>query len=340
MSSFLRNARFAVIGAGIAGLACARELAARGARVTLFDKARAPGGRVASHVSAFGSFDHGAQYLTVQHHRFAAVVEGLLAAGDIARWTGRVLAFSAGQPAEKTLSAERFIGVPDMQGLAQRLAARLDVRLQTRIVRLEPRAGLWDLHDDSGHPLLTSGFDAVCLAVPSAYAARLLRHWRGLAEIAQQVQWAPCWAAMLAFERPTGIDFDGAFINDDPVLGWIARDSAKPQHAPVDGVAERWVLHATPHWSSQFLDLPTEVAARKLARAFAQRFTRNNGRGLGTCRFAGHLWHHASPRSTWNEPCVWDARLRLGMAGDWCVAPRIEGAFLSGLALAETILAG
>ena len=37
-----------VIGAGMAGLACARELAAKGFEVTVFDKGRGLGGRTAT----------------------------------------------------------------------------------------------------------------------------------------------------------------------------------------------------------------------------------------------------------------------------------------------------
>ena len=40
--------RVAVVGAGIAGLAAARRLAAAGVEVTVFDKARRPGGRLAT----------------------------------------------------------------------------------------------------------------------------------------------------------------------------------------------------------------------------------------------------------------------------------------------------
>ena len=40
--------RITVIGAGISGLTCATELAERGCSVTVFDKARGPGGRMSN----------------------------------------------------------------------------------------------------------------------------------------------------------------------------------------------------------------------------------------------------------------------------------------------------
>ena len=43
-----RSAEFAIVGAGIAGLACAQQLQAAGRTVQLFDKGRRPGGRVAT----------------------------------------------------------------------------------------------------------------------------------------------------------------------------------------------------------------------------------------------------------------------------------------------------
>ena len=70
-SSLQRPQRhIAVIGAGIAGIACARTLAQAGHRVTVFEKSQAAGGRMATHYSEYGGFDHGAQYFTVRDARF------------------------------------------------------------------------------------------------------------------------------------------------------------------------------------------------------------------------------------------------------------------------------
>ena len=80
--------RIAIIGAGMAGLSCARQLEATGHRVSLFDKGRAPGGRMAVRRvdTALGeaSFDHGAQYLTARDSEFVAQVDAWTAAGVVA----------------------------------------------------------------------------------------------------------------------------------------------------------------------------------------------------------------------------------------------------------------
>ncbi|MDD5480019.1 FAD-dependent oxidoreductase, partial [Rhodoferax sp.] len=66
---------FAIIGAGMAGISCARALVQAGQRVTLFEKSRGLGGRMATRDSAFGSFDHGAQYFTARDKRFVQALE-------------------------------------------------------------------------------------------------------------------------------------------------------------------------------------------------------------------------------------------------------------------------
>ncbi|MEM7652453.1 MAG: FAD-dependent oxidoreductase, partial [Pseudomonadota bacterium] len=65
-----KHFKCAIIGAGISGLAAADRLRLSGHSVTLFDKSRGVGGRMATRRSDHGSFDHGAQYFTVRDGRF------------------------------------------------------------------------------------------------------------------------------------------------------------------------------------------------------------------------------------------------------------------------------
>src|SRR5512147_827927 len=82
--------RVAVIGAGIAGLACAQELARADARVTVFERSRSLGGRLATRRSGSFAFDHGAQFVTARSRPFARFADVATRAGVLAPWRPRV----------------------------------------------------------------------------------------------------------------------------------------------------------------------------------------------------------------------------------------------------------
>ena len=114
----------AVVGAGMAGAACARHLADRGLSVSLFDKGRSVGGRLAQRRVGDAVFDHGAQYIGVRDPGFAAVARtwcagGLAAGRDLAPcyrpWL--VIVFGRGRSALHAGAARR--------GRARRLLSRL-----------------------------------------------------------------------------------------------------------------------------------------------------------------------------------------------------------------------
>ena len=115
-----RGARhFAIIGAGMAGIACARTLVQAGHQVTVFEQAAAPGGRTATVDSAFGSFDAGAQYFTVRDPRFARAIDTV--PGLCKPWSAnnvRVLDASGRVTSPGLLSREaHWVASPGMQSL-------------------------------------------------------------------------------------------------------------------------------------------------------------------------------------------------------------------------------
>jgi hypothetical protein len=326
--------RFAIVGAGICGLACAQALNDAGAAVTVFEREAFPGGRAATLVSGAGPFDHGAQYFTASDPRFVEVLRRWQSAGIAQRWTGRILAFDNGSLRDKTDSADRFVGVPGMRRLGVRMAQGIDVRYSTPVARLQRDADRWHLLDESESACSEESFDAVLLAVPSPAAAALASGLTPLAEVASAVKWDPCWAVTMALAQRSGAGFEGAFVNDDPILGWVALDSAKPRRGQVDGVVERWVLHARPQWSTRYAELHEQDITYWMVRSFAARLRRN----LNPLQAQAVHWSFATPVNPLPQPCLWDDAQRLGMAGDWCGGARIEGAYLSGVALAEAAL--
>jgi renalase len=313
----------AVIGAGLAGLACARSLTEAGLYPQVFEAQRAPGGRLATRRFEAASFDHGAQYLTVANDSFDRVIRTAHAAGAVARWSPR-------RPADDHARDEFWVGAPGMNSLPRWLAQDLDVEYGARIVRIERgqrgRRG-WTLVDDRGGAYVD--FAIVVLALPAPAAAGLAAAHTSLAGRAQAVPMAPCWAAMVAFVEPLEGVPDAAW-SGDPVLPWFARNGSKPGR----DTPQSWVLHASADWSRAAFDQP----AARVQQALFERFSERIGRPLPRPLLSdSHRWRQARVETPLGEPFLLDADAGIGFCGDWCIDARAEAAFLSGDALGAAL---
>ena len=154
--------RVAIVGAGMAGAACARALADAGMTVRLFDKGRSVGGRLAQRRVEQGVFDHGAQYFRARDPAFMAAIEGWRAQGIVTYWPG-----AAGSDGGGVL-----VGVPAMSAPVKALLADLPVATGSRITKFGHATGGWTL---SARRIGGMGRSrAVLVAVPAPQAADLL----------------------------------------------------------------------------------------------------------------------------------------------------------------------
>lgn len=337
----------AIIGAGVAGLACARRLQDEGHTVTVYERADFPGGRVATVRTEVGGFDHGAQYLTARHPAFVAEVERWSAGGVVAPWNVAThgIGATAGSvqkpPRASSTGTQRWVGVPGMAAIGTALAAGLDIRYGASIVSIDPVGDQrWSLQrqadgntDGDADVAVTEGlFDAVVVALPAGPAAVLLAGAPQLADAASTARIEPCWALLIAFAEPIAADLqrvgDAAFV-DAGRLAWIARESSKPQRR----VGERWTVHAQSSWSVEHFDDDPEDVKAKLLKAFHEA----TGTVEQPVYASVHRWRHALPRAWLTSDHLWDGARRLGACGDWCRGYRIEDAWISGQTLAGAI---
>lgn len=321
-------ARIAVLGAGLAGLSAARALRDHGHEVVVFDKGRGPGGRISTRRAAGFAFDHGAQYFTARDPRFVEAVASWCARGVVAPWNARLTVLGEGASGAVRGDDVRYVGVPGMSALARELARDVDVRVGTRITALVRAGEAWRLADASGGDL--GSFDRLVCTLPAPQAARLLGADEALARRASEVELRPCWAVLLGLAQPYGVPFDGAFVEGSS-LSWVARNSSKPGRP----AGEAWVLHAGPEWSAKNLEAdPAEVV-----RALGEELERLTGAPLPTVvHGAAHHWRFAIPPAPLDVGALSDPARGLVVAGDWCNGARVEGAWLSGLVAAKSLL--
>lgn len=307
-----------IIGGGMAGLSAATALAALGHSIIVLDKGRGPGGRMAARrvelAGAQVTFDHGAQYFTARDPSFRDQVAAWEAAGVAARWP------AAGEDA--------WVGTPGMNAPIRAMAAGLDVRWGLRAERLKRDGAHW--HVDAGEQSFTAA--TVLVAVPAEQAAVLLADIApDLALLAGGVTSAPCWAVMAAFAEPLSITAD-TLRSDTAPISWAARNSAKPGR----GGGESWVIHASPNRSLELIDRPKDEAAATLLANF---FAATGAAPAAPTHLDAHRWLYALPQALTGKDARFDPDLQIGIAGDYCHSPRVEGAWLSGRHLAAMVSA-
>ena len=335
----------AIVGAGMAALTCARNLVQAGHRVTVLEKSRGVGGRMATRDSAFGTFDHGAQYFTVRDARFE---QALQTNPSLCRpWSANTVqvlnAQGQAEEAPPRVREPHWVPTPGMNALLRDWAAPLRVEVQTRVTALEPDAlnkNQWQLRttgaEDSLH--VYSGFDAVVLAIPGPQAQALLAPVPQASPLLQKitpVSVAPCWTLMLAFPQAMQPDLNtlgpqwNAARSTHHRIAWLARENSKPGR----GAVERWTVQASADWSQEHIHDDAARVQAKLLKAFSEV----TGIHAEPAHAEMHRWLYAKTVQPLGTSHLWDAASGLGVCGDWCLGSRVEDAFVSGLELAQSM---
>ncbi len=316
----------------MSGVACARRLHEHGFAVTIFEKSRGAGGRMSTRRVGDLRFDHGAQYFTARDPQFIEMVQLWKQEGHVDLWKGKIAVIGRAEKIELAEpGTERFVATPNMNSLCKHLAVGLKMVTQTRVGSIErDDDATWRLRSTDEEAL--GSFDGVVVTAPAEQTAELLVPLPSLARQAASCKMNPCWSAMIALADGESLSagFDGAFVHNSPIT-WIARNCSKPQR----NGAETWVVHASNEWTWERMELSKDNAAMELLKAFRTVVDATN---LQPAYLTAHFWRYAIPPQPLEMKCLFDEGHAVIACGDWCGGPRVEGAYLSGVAAAGKIL--
>ncbi len=320
--------RVAVVGGGMSGIACAERLHAAGVEVVVIDRGHRLGGRMASRTMRGTGppydgrvVDVGASYLTASSEAFGELVSAWAARDLVVPWTDRFHVSDRDGLDGSVPGPVRYAAPGGLRGLVEDLAADLPVVIAPRSVE--------DVVRDGGGVLVDGEhYDVVVLAMPGPQAADLLADDDPALEQLSWQEWSPALTLTAAYHERCWDEFDGVFVNDSPVLLFVADDGRRRgDGAPV------LVAHAQAELAAAHLDDPSRATEELVAA------------------LTGVVGATAQPVWTevrrWSLARVVEPGLRthwfdgtVGLCGDaWSDVSRVEAAYLSGRALADAILA-
>ena len=321
--------RIAIIGAGMGGLSALKVLKAAGHHVTMIDKSRGSGGRMATKKVGDASWDMGTQYFSADDPAFDEEVQNWLKQGWIEEWPIEPVSISAAGQAPSTDNKPRYVGVSRMTALSRSLLAEADeFHPSVRIVDNEKLPQGWMLNSECDQEF--GPYDAVILNMPPKQALPLADESVWINTHIDALDMLPSWTLLLAFEQRLDIAFDAADVKDSPIA-WIARNNSKPQRDDM----ETWVIQADTDWTYKMEDEEKSFIHDQLL----ENFFKITGVTPQVPKEQWlHRWLYAFPEKPLADGALIDGKAGLAVCGDWCHSSSLQGAWLSGRLAASKLL--
>lgn len=309
--------KIAIIGAGIAGATAARMLTDAGHEVALIEKSGGTGGRLSTRRTAFGDFDHGAQYISAKGAAFRAVIQDLSAQNAAALWA----------PEGNDRDGDWYVGLPGMSSIVNPLLNGVKVKKRTRIVDIKQGSEGVICTSDEGE---TTSFDKVIVAIPSPQASALLKPVDAVFAALDDVVYMPCWTSLFSFEKPVDT-LPNLFRGDDTsAVSWLARNNTKPKRSGVESICAQ----AGALWSRDNLEMGKNDALQRMQSTLEHMA----GMKLDPIHADAHRWLYARVDRPLGKPFLASDDGTLFAIGDGLLGGRVEAAFESGRMLSEYLI--
>lgn len=297
-----------IIGAGMAGLTAANELKSKGYSVKVIDKGRGVGGRLATRRIGEAKLDHGAQYFSTKTSDFQNFTAELLNKGILKEWD------------IDGFSHKRMIGAEGMSNIAKYLAKDIEIITSERITKITDNQIISESEK-------VFEFDKLIITIPAPQAIDLLKNSNlKIPKQLFEIQYQPCIAALVVLNQESNLPKSGGLKLENHPISWIADNFVK-------GISPKYAvtIHASPEFSNEYLEYDMSEIGKKLLDLASKWIPATSIESYQT-----HRWRYSLADKRAEENYI-SLNENILIGGDGFGIGNVEGAFLSGMAMANAI---
>ncbi|WLR51182.1 FAD-dependent oxidoreductase [Bacillus tianshenii] len=314
-----------IVGAGLAGIMAAKTLRQKGFQhVTMIDKSKSVGGRLATRRIENGKADHGAQFFTVRTETLQTSVDEWIENGWIREWFGS--------------RHKRYMGIGGMNTFAKNLAMELDGKLNKKVVKVDQLNKGYQIHTEDGE-IIDAG--AVIMTPPAPQVEQLIDS--GNLEISQelrkklsQITFHPCFVGLFHLQQSSDLPSIGHEQKGLPVEIERIVDHEKKGISAIPTIS----VYMKGNWSMEHFEESDEAVLEQIKALVKGYVSIEHIQSEQLKR-----WRYAETAQPLHQPY-----LDMGLDAPFLVAgdaflheddeagrTRFESAFLSGIAAAEAL---
>ncbi len=314
-----------IIGSGFSSAVLTKVLD-QNSNLLIYDKSRGPGGRSSTRrVEHIGLFDHGLQYISPTIKEFDFFLNQNLKS-SIKEWSGNFHVFED----NKTINSKKYIGKLGNNSFVKDLLST-KVEYLKELVGLERRNNKWTLQFKDKD---TQDCERLILTIPLEQCQKITNSLNLNLNFEGSME--PNLTAMIAFNKPLKIPFNGIKFQKNPILGWAGNESSKLRIGNNKNL-ELWTLQSSLDFAKKYCHIyrdKKEEVLKLMIQEFLNLFEIKN---VEISHKDIHGWLYAFKIKDFFNKFYWNKDINLGICGDWMCGPKAEDAWSSATLLANQI---
>jgi len=286
--------RIAIIGAGFSGSYLSHKLNTEGHEVTLFEKSRGVGGRMATRYMENTAVNHGCNTIQATVKEFKAFCDSMV---------------------EKNLldkKEENSYTASSINTMLKQLTKEIRLEKNTLVTAIEYHDDQYTLRDNNY--VSYKGFDFLIFTLPAEQILNL--DFNMDESIANQL-------AEVSYDSVTTLVLTGKNISDLDKIQLSKMNHLKKLYAPQENT---YVIHMDKTFSNQYRHLNKNSITPYIVQEI-QRVVPNFK--LYNYEYFTHLWKYGLTSKALNVPYLYNEQKNYAICADWLMGDSVEDAFMS-----------